>query len=166
MSLGPQVPLRGYTGRNFSSLAPVLVIVATIVRDESEPSPMRDETRARREAILRDALETMLRDHGTDIDLGVVAHRIGTSTRQLQRIFAELGDGGFRETLAAIRMAHARRLLTETERPIGAIARFVGYCEAAQFTKAFRHHHGMTPREFRRASAESAPNGPQGAIPS
>jgi transcriptional regulator GlxA family with amidase domain len=113
----------------------------------------RDGTIERREAILRDALESILRDHGPHTDLEAVARRIGTSRRQLQRVFAELSDRSFRDTLAAVRMAHARKLLAGSTRPIAEIGRVAGYQQAAQFSKAFRHHHGTSPRTFRQRAA-------------
>jgi transcriptional regulator GlxA family with amidase domain len=119
---------------------------------------MREGTLERREAILRDAVESILRDHGPGVDLDTVARGVGTSRRQLQRVFADLSERSFRDTLAAIRMGRARRLLATSDRPIGEIARIVGYVEAAQFTKAFRHRHGMSPREYRRAGRENDMN--------
>jgi transcriptional regulator GlxA family with amidase domain len=113
----------------------------------------RDGTLERREAILRDALESIVRDHGPDTDLEAVAHRIGTSRRQLQRVFAELSDRSFRDTIAAVRMAHARKLLADTDRPIAQIGRAAGYRQPAQFSKAFRHHHATSPRAYRQRAA-------------
>ena len=113
------------------------------------PTKHRDGTLERRESILRDALESILRDHGPDADLESVARRIGTSRRQLQRVFAELSDRSFRDTLAAVRMSHARNLLAHSDRPIAEIGRVTGYHQAAQFSKAFRHHHGTSPRVYR-----------------
>jgi transcriptional regulator GlxA family with amidase domain len=121
--------------------------------DRDGAGPVREGTRRRREALLRDALDAIHGDHGPDVGLDSVAHSIGTSRRQLQRVFHEFSDRRFRDTLAAIRMARARTLLAETDRPIAEIARTVGYAEPAQFTKAFRHHHGMPPRDYRRGRA-------------
>jgi two-component system response regulator YesN len=115
---------------------------------------MRQSTLERRRALLRDALEAIVADHGPGVDLDVVARRIGTSRRQLQRVFAELSERSFRETLAAVRMGRARTLLATTDERIADIGRTVGYSEPAQFTKAFRHHHGMTPRDYRRAARD------------
>jgi transcriptional regulator GlxA family with amidase domain len=116
------------------------------------PARMRDGTLERRRAILQDAVATILSDYGPGVDLDAVARRIGTSRRQLQRVFADLSDRSFRDTLAAVRMGRARALLASTDMPIAAIARAVGYVEPAQFTKAFRHHHHMAPRDYRRAA--------------
>ena len=111
----------------------------------------RDGTVSRRRAIFSDAFAAMLRDHGPATDLGSVAHAIGTSRRQLQRVFAECSEASFRETLTRIRMRHARALLAQTDRPIAQVGRVAGYEHPAQFSKAFRHRHGVSPREYRRA---------------
>jgi AraC family transcriptional regulator of adaptative response / methylphosphotriester-DNA alkyltransferase methyltransferase len=50
-----------------------------------------------------------------------------------------------------VRMQHAAGLLQATMLPVGEIARLVGYRQAAQFAKAFRRHHGVSPSAFRRA---------------
>src|SRR3712207_4967581 len=113
---------------------------------------MRDGTLERRRAILSDAVATILSDYGAGVDLDSVAHEIGTSRRQLQRVFPELSDRGFRDPLATVGMSRARALLAATEMPMGRIARAVGYGEPAQFTKAFRHPHHMPPRDYGRAA--------------
>ena len=114
----------------------------------------RDGTVERRKAILRDARQELLRNHGPGVEIDAVAHRIGSSRRHLQRVFAELSDHCFRETLLAVRMAHARQLLIGTDKPIGTIGRVVGYKEAAQFSKAFRKYHGYSPRGHRQRCAD------------
>lgn len=46
----------------------------------------------------------------------------------------------------------ARRLLAETETPVGKIAESLGFASPAYFTRAFQHHTGKTPSAFRRSS--------------
>jgi transcriptional regulator GlxA family with amidase domain len=124
---------------------------------DAPASRMRDGTRERRQAILRDALGAILREHGPGVDIDTVAQRIGTSRRQLQRVFAELSDGSFRTTLSAVRMSRARRLLADSDMPIAEIGRTVGYAMPAQFSKAFRHRHAVSPREYRKAARAGSP---------
>ena len=45
----------------------------------------------------------------------------------------------------------ARRMLKETDLPVGRIARDLGFTSPAYFTRAFQHHIGKTPSAFRRA---------------
>jgi transcriptional regulator GlxA family with amidase domain len=102
-----------------------------------------------RTALLDDAMRIMADEYATDLTLDNVARRIATSRRQLQRCFAEHGEGSFRECLARIRMDHAERLLMTTPLTIREIARRVGYRQPAQFAKAFARYKGAVPSEFR-----------------
>src|SRR5919108_384598 len=79
-----------------------------------------------------------------------VAREIATSSRQLQRVFAELAGSAFRDEVAAVRMQHGAALLQTTDLPVSEVAHRVGYRQAAQFAKAFRRHHGTSPSRLRR----------------
>ena len=110
---------------------------------------VRQATRNRRRAVYEDAVQIIERDYASDLDLDVLARRIATSRRQLQRVFAEVGDTSFREYLARVRMRHAARLLREGATPVREVAQSVGYRQPAQFAKAFRRHHGTSPSSLR-----------------
>jgi transcriptional regulator GlxA family with amidase domain len=99
-------------------------------------------------ALYLEALALIRREYATDLRLPEVARRIGASGRALQRAFAEHGERSFSEELRATRLNVAARLLRGTELPVGAVARRVGYGDHAPFTKAFRRHHGMSPRAY------------------
>ncbi len=83
-----------------------------------------------------------------ELSLGGVAHSIATSRRQLQRVFGEQGTS-FRAELQRVRMTRAAQLLRDDALPVAAVARAVGYRQAAQFSKAFRRHHGRPPSAVR-----------------
>ncbi|WP_040209331.1 helix-turn-helix domain-containing protein [Neobacillus jeddahensis] len=55
----------------------------------------------------------------------------------------------FTEVLQRIRMKEAKRLLTETNKPIKEIALLVGYQNANYFSKLFKEANHLSPREFR-----------------
>ena len=112
----------------------------------------RPTTLASRAELLRDARAIMRDEYADDLNLDDVATRIATSRRQLQRVFAELAQSGFREELAAIRMERAAELLRDSRLTVREIAYRVGYRQPAQFAKAFRRHHGLAPAEFRTAA--------------
>jgi AraC family transcriptional regulator, regulatory protein of adaptative response / methylphosphotriester-DNA alkyltransferase methyltransferase len=110
----------------------------------------RTSTPVRRGALLAEATLAMEARH-PDPDLGLddVAREIATSSRQLQRVFAELAGSSFRDELAAVRMQHGAVLLQTTGLPVAEIARRVGYRQGAQFAKAFRRHNGLPPSILR-----------------
>ena len=79
-----------------------------------------------------------------------------TSERQLQRVFAAVGDTTVREYILALRMGRAQELVLLTDASMRAVARRVGYGHASAFIKAFRLHHGVTPSELRRRHRDVA----------
>lgn len=110
---------------------------------------MRQSTLHRRLALFNEAVAAIERDYSDEyLSLASVARSIATSRRQLQRVFSERNTS-FREELQRVRMAHAAELLRRGGIPVGVVARAVGYRQPAQFSKAFRRHHGCPPSELR-----------------
>jgi AraC family transcriptional regulator, regulatory protein of adaptative response / methylphosphotriester-DNA alkyltransferase methyltransferase len=110
---------------------------------------VRQSTQHRRRTLFEEALSSISREFADEnLSLASVAHSIATSRRQLQRVFAEQGTS-FRRELQRVRMGHAAELLRQEALPVAAVARAVGYRQAAQFSKAFRRHHGHPPSEAR-----------------
>jgi AraC family transcriptional regulator of adaptative response / methylphosphotriester-DNA alkyltransferase methyltransferase len=110
---------------------------------------MRQSTVTRRRELFHEALAAIRRDYADEaLSLDSVAHSIATSRRQLQRVFSERHTS-FRKELQRMRMTRAAELLREDSLPVAAVARAVGYRQPAQFSKAFRRHHGRPPSELR-----------------
>ena len=91
---------------------------------------------------------------GSSPDIAIVAERIGTSVRTLQRRLRAR-----RVTYAGVvqdaRCTAARAMLKSQQRTIGEIARALGYSDHAHFTRAFQRWTGVTPRDFRRGHERS-----------
>jgi AraC family transcriptional regulator, regulatory protein of adaptative response / methylphosphotriester-DNA alkyltransferase methyltransferase len=128
--------------------------IAQIIRI---PVQMRQSTASRRRALFEEAVEVIEREYAAvDLSLRTVAHTIATSTRQLQRAFAESGQTSFRRELQRVRMERAAFLLQVGSMPVSRVAAAVGYRQPAQFAKAFRRHHGRAPSAFRERSGQLA----------
>ena len=110
---------------------------------------VRQSTKHRRRAVFEEAVQVIERKYAEDLDLDALAREIATSRRQLQRVFAEVGETSFREYLAKVRMRHAAQLLREGAIPVREVAQSVGYRQPAQFAKAFRRHHGTSPSSLK-----------------
>jgi len=95
-------------------------------------------------AAVREAIET------GDASIAVVARRLGTSARTLQRSLGALGVT-YREVTDAERWAIAGPLVASTDLSIDEIALRLGYAESKAFRRAFRRWSGVTPGEVRRA---------------
>ncbi len=110
----------------------------------------KSQTTGERRAILRGA-QRYLRLHLADFDLALVdvAQAVGTSPRQLQRIFREESDEEFRCYLLRVRMQRARKLLTRKQNPLAvrAVCRRVGYRQPSGLRQAFLRYYGINPSE-------------------
>jgi len=117
-----------------------------------------------RRVLYDEALAIIRREFAADLRLTEVARRIGTSSRVLQRAFAEHGELSFREELRTTRLNVAARLLRGTQLPVSAVARRVGYGRHAGFTNAFRRHHGMSPRAYAARGRSSGGKGQRNGV--
>lgn len=82
------------------------------------------------------------------IVLAEAARQLGVSERSLQRYLQTEGTS-FLDEVQAARIAEAKRLLTETDRKLTAIATDVGCASLQSFSTMFRRVTGETPSEFR-----------------
>jgi transcriptional regulator GlxA family with amidase domain len=115
----------------------------------SAPAGKRPATRAARRTLFAEAAEILANEASRPITLEEVAHRIATSPRQLQRVFTEHAGLGFRSYLRRLRLSNAADLLTGTDLSVGEIADAVGYGDASQFAKSFKHMYGVSPSRYR-----------------
>src|SRR5438105_1207941 len=89
--------------------------------------PVRPGTVDRRRQLWLDATAEIERRYAEPLTVAEIARAIGTSTRQLQRVFDEAGGRSFRAQLAAVRMDRARDMLLDHGGTVRSIAAAVGY---------------------------------------
>lgn len=83
-----------------------------------------------------------------------LARRAGLSRTALAERFREtMGDTPLNH-LRTVRMQRAVQLLTETDRPLEAVATAVGYQDAFSFSKVFKRSVGLSPKAFRQRDAD------------
>jgi AraC family transcriptional regulator, regulatory protein of adaptative response / methylphosphotriester-DNA alkyltransferase methyltransferase len=102
-----------------------------------------------RTGLFEEATAIVQSEYPREISLDEIARRVASSRRQLQRAYAEIGRTTFREHLTAVRMDRAADMLLASDDAVRDVARRVGYRQPAQFAKAFRRRHGLSPSEFR-----------------
>ena len=110
----------------------------------------RQATIRHRQSLYEDAAAVVESEYATELSLGDIARRVASSRRQLQRSYAEIGRTTFRAHLTAVRMERAAEMLGARSLTVRDVARRVGYRQPAQFAKAFRRHHGVSPSTYRR----------------
>jgi transcriptional regulator GlxA family with amidase domain len=111
----------------------------------------RPSTIRHRTSLFEDAVRIVEAEYATELSLDDIARRVASSRRQLQRAYSEIGDTTFRDHLTGIRMQRAAELLTARGLTVREVAYRVGYRQPAQFAKAFRRQHGVSPSDYRAA---------------
>jgi AraC-like DNA-binding protein len=106
----------------------------------SEPAP----------AWLEHAL-AYIRSHVDAPDYAALAAELSMAVSTLRRRFAEATGRSLHRFCIERRIARARSLLGETDRPIKAIADELGYRDVFYFTRQFRQEVGVPPSAFRRS---------------
>jgi YesN/AraC family two-component response regulator len=84
-----------------------------------------------------------------DLSLQMAADHIGMSSSAFSRSFKEKVGKNFKEYVDAVRILHAKKLLSETELPIEQIASSVGYDTITSFYRMFKNYTGIAPGEYR-----------------
>jgi len=79
-----------------------------------------------------------------------LARLVGLNEFKLKQGFRERFGTSVRAYLIRVRLEQARRLLQDTDQPIGEVAAQVGYKSPAHFTAAFKTQFGILPSNLRR----------------
>ena len=80
-----------------------------------------------------------------------IAESVGISRRTLQRRFQTLLGHSVEKEIMEARINRAKRLLSETDFSLAAIAIKIGFSTADYFVQAFKRETGMTPGQFRQS---------------
>lgn len=98
---------------------------------------------------LRSVLIKMERHLDGNVPIENLAHSVGLSRRQLERLFMEKIQFSPAQTYRRVRLARAKRLLTSTNATLMEVALEVGFETASAFGKAFREVYGQSPGRLR-----------------
>ncbi|WP_426452144.1 response regulator transcription factor [Paenibacillus sp. S-38] len=91
-----------------------------------------------------------------DLSLQTVADRFGIDKFQLSRTFKQAFGENYWPYVTRRRLEKAAQLLCGTDWKNGRIAEATGYADESHFSKAFKKHFGMAPKEYRAAGAGPA----------
>lgn len=108
---------------------------------------------------LAEAVALMEANLGEPLATEDIAQLVGVSRRQLERLFKQHLDALPSRYYLELRLARARRLLSQTSQSILSIGLGCGFSSGPHFSSAYRQHFGITPREQRspRAAAQLQP---------
>jgi AraC-like DNA-binding protein len=160
LEAGASADLRRQMDEALGSAASVVALldalrssVALLVRVVEAPRVGRTELKLDRAA--RYIAETCTEP----LRLEQVARRVGLSRNYFSELFKKAYKKGFAEVLFEHRLAKAKTLLCNTDRPVNQIAEQSGFGNVASFHRAFRRAVGKTPSAFRQRGKEWASPG-------
>lgn len=116
-------------------------------RTEGVANPFRE---------LHAPVDYICRHFASDISVASLAGACNLSVSALERRFKKHLDKSPRQYINEVRLDNARRMLLETNKPIGTIALETGFADHSHFTRAFTRKFGISPRGERHARARQS----------
>ncbi len=108
------------------------------------------------EPLLAEVFDVIDQRHTAPLSLRDVADAVAMTPGHLTTVVRRRTGRTVQAWITERRMAEARRLLAETDLPVGEIARRVGIPDAGYFTRLFRRNHDLSPRRWRAQPATLA----------
>ncbi|MET9023441.1 AraC family transcriptional regulator [Actinopolymorpha sp. NPDC004070] len=123
-------------------LTRVLVAAARLAPDASvgAPDPLVEQVFSQIEATFRDP-----------VSVGDIARALGYTPGHLTTVVRERTGRPLLEWITERRMTEVRRMLRETDLPLGVVAARTGLRDATYLVRRFRDRYGITPEKWRRS---------------
>lgn len=133
----------GYRQAALALLTLLLIDIARLAVD------VVGDLRRSGEPLLAEVFTVIDRRLGEPLSLRDVARELGITPGHLTTVVRRRTGRTVQEWIIERRMAEARSLLSDTELPVGEIARRIGMSDPGYFSRMFRRTHGTSPREWR-----------------
>lgn len=127
-------------------------IYNTFIKDRPEVDENEDGKLSYTDAnnfILKNAIMYMYDHYVEKMSLLDVAEQCYVSSWHLSKLLNQYTGKGFFEIINVIRIDKAKELLKTTSLKIQDISEKVGFSDVAHFSRLFKNHLGMSPKEYR-----------------
>ncbi|WP_284982552.1 AraC family transcriptional regulator [Arthrobacter sp. efr-133-TYG-118] len=101
-------------------------------------------------AVVDIVLEYVFSNHAGSVKMSEAAALVGMSEPTFSKYFKRSTGQNFSDLVRKLRLAHARRLLERSDKPISDICYEVGFSNLSNFNRHFLNDAGETPRSYRR----------------
>lgn len=128
------------------------------------PESIRLTALAQKQQPLQRVMRHIERHFQESLEQKAMADLCGMTTVRFSRVFKEVYGVGFQEFVQRKRMEHAHGLLLNSQMSISSIAYASGFKDPSYFTRAFKQHYGLSPREFRSRNPVADTEAPQDGV--
>jgi len=120
------------------------------VRLQSYPQELASASFIRaRSDVLHKATVIMEQNIEAPLEISEVSARVGVTNRHLERVFRSHMHMRPSAYYLMVRLRKARDLLQQTTMPVTSVAVSCGFVSSAHFSRAYRKHFGLSPRQDR-----------------
>ncbi|WP_163167737.1 AraC family transcriptional regulator [Arthrobacter sp. Alg241-R88] len=109
----------------------------------------RPQLDGRAAAVVDIVLEYVFSNHAGSVKMSEAASMVGMQEASFSKYFKRATGQNFSDLVRKLRLAHARRLLERTDKPISDICYEVGFTNLSNFNRHFLNDAGETPRHYR-----------------
>ena len=129
----------------------LMLLFSSLIKDYKKSVSNKNSTYTYPWAVyVKHAMDYLLSNYNQDIKINELAEYIGVNRSYLTVCFKkELGCSP-KEFLMDLRIKKSKSLLRNTNMPIKAVAKSVGYIDQLAFSKAFKNQIGMSPSDYRK----------------
>lgn len=124
---------------------------AILIEDYASCTIQKNSTHVPAQTYAQQAADYMKHHYHEKILVGELAGRIGINRCYLASGFMKVYKMSPKQYLMELRMTKAAALIKKGKEPIGDIARSVGYDDPLAFSKTFKQHFGMAPKQYRKS---------------
>jgi AraC-like DNA-binding protein/mannose-6-phosphate isomerase-like protein (cupin superfamily) len=109
----------------------------------------RPQLDGRAAAVVDIVLEYVFSNHAGSVKMSEAAAMVGMQEASFSKYFKRATGQNFSDLVRKLRLAHARRLLERSDKPISEICYEVGFTNLSNFNRHFLNDAGETPRHYR-----------------
>jgi len=145
-------------GRETHQLGLLYLLLASRM-ERSEGTRAAGDPSDRKDRYIRQATEFLAMNYSRRVSVADLSRHLGLDRSYLGGLFRARTGHSPQQYLLRLRMEKAAALVVESDLPIAAIARSVGYEDPLLFSRMFRKVKGQSPVGFRKvARGEAAPS--------
>lgn len=131
------------------------LLFAQMIKDYSGQVPGHSKEDSHSGTVyVKKAMIYIEENYDKKIRIDEMANFIGVNRSYLTSTFKKATGYSLQEYLINLRMEKAKNLLKKTDLPINTVSNAVGYADQLAFSRMFKQHYGLSPRNYRETGGE------------